>query len=100
MSGFVLTEEARSDLMDILSFVGAVSVPAARQLQASILKKCALLALQPGIGHRRSDLCRVPNLRFYKVSTWYLIVYDIDTQPLRVIRIVHGARDVKRELAG
>jgi plasmid stabilization system protein ParE len=60
---------------------------------------CALLAKRPGIGHRRRDLCTDTCVRFHTVRIWYLIVYEIDTEPLRIVRILHGARDVAGELA-
>ena len=37
-------------------------------------------------------------MRFHTVRIWYLVVYEIDTDPLRIVRILHGARDVAREL--
>ena len=33
------------------------------------------------------------------MHVWYLIVYEIGTEPLRIVRILHGARDVAYELA-
>ena len=54
---------------------------------------------RPEIGHRRRDLCADAKVRFHTVRTWYLLVYEIDTQPLRIVRILHGARDVAGELS-
>ena len=59
----------------------------------------ALLARRPDIGHRRRDLCADASVRFHTVRVWYLIVYEIGTEPMRIVRILHGARDVARELA-
>ena len=100
VNGFVLSDEARSDLFEIWAFVAGGNPPAANQLERDILQGCALLARQPGIGHRRGDLCADAGVRFHTVRTWYLIVYEIDTEPLRIVRIMHGARDVASELAG
>jgi plasmid stabilization system protein ParE len=64
------------------------------------MRACTLLARRPEIGHRRPDRCADLRVRFHTVRIWYLIVYEIDTRPLRVVRLLHGARDVARELAG
>jgi toxin ParE1/3/4 len=50
------------------------------------------LAEMPGLGHERRDV-KNPKYRFWKVYS-YLIAYVPNTKPLRVIRIVHGARNI------
>jgi plasmid stabilization system protein ParE len=44
----------------------------------------------------REDLTDRP-YRFWKVYS-YLIIYRADTSPPRIVRVLHGARDVAREL--
>jgi len=51
-----------------------------------------VLAVLPGIGHRRLDLALDPAIRFWPVHA-YLIGYLPDTRPLFIARILHGARD-------
>lgn len=98
MSGFVLTEEARLDLFEIWAFVAADHSEAADKLEVDLMEACGRLATHPAIGHRRRDLSDDPSLRFHAVRTWYLIVYELGTQPLNIIRILHGARDAEHEL--
>ena len=98
MKGLVLSDEARSDLFEVWAFVAADNPPAGDTLEGDIIQACALLARRPDIGHRRRDLCADPGVRFHTVRIWYLVVYEIDTDPLRIVRILHGARDVAREL--
>ena len=100
IKGFVLSDEARSDLFGVWVFVASGNPLAADRLEQDIMRACALLARQPGIGHRRRDLCADASVRFHTVRVWYLIVYEIGTAPLRIVRILHGARDVAGELAG
>ena len=100
VNGFVLSDEARSDLFAVWAFVAGDNPHAADKLERDILQGCAALAKRPDIGHRRRDLCADAGVRFHTVRTWYLIVYEIDTDPLRIVRILHGARDVASELAG
>jgi len=50
----------------------------------------------PGQGHRRTDYTKSPIL-FPPVYS-YLIAYRPGTDPLQILGIVHGARDVKMVL--
>ena len=50
----------------------------------------------PGIGHWRHDLTDEP-VKFFSVYS-YLIVYRPNTEPLQVIAILHGRRDIERLL--
>ena len=54
------------------------------------------LASMPGKGHRRTDLTDRPVL-FWAVYR-YLIVYREVDGGIEVVRVVHSARDVAREL--
>jgi plasmid stabilization system protein ParE len=56
------------------------------------------LAATPGAGHRREDLTAEP-VRFWPVFA-YLIVYDASAQPLGIVRILHGYRDLELLLRG
>jgi antitoxin ParD1/3/4/toxin ParE1/3/4 len=51
------------------------------------------VADRPDLGHFRRDLTDKP-LRFFPVRGTYLIVYDPASEPLAVLRVIHGARDV------
>ena len=48
------------------------------------------------MGHLREDLAREP-LRFWPVYS-YLIIYRPDSRSLEIVRVLHGARDVKNLL--
>ncbi len=50
------------------------------------------LARNPGIGHLREDLLPRP-IHFYYADP-YMVLYLRDTEPLYIIAIVHGARDI------
>ena len=49
----------------------------------------------PGIGHKRQDLTH-RDLLFWRLHS-YLIIYR-DSQPLRIVRIIHAKRDVTQLL--
>lgn len=51
------------------------------------------LAEFPGLGHVREDLAEEP-LRFWAVYS-YLIIYRSNQRPIEIIRVLHGAQDVR-----
>jgi len=93
MKRFVLTPSAEVDLTQIGQFVSRSNPAAAVRVLREIRTAIRKLALHPGLGHKREDLTEMPIL-FYAVYS-YLIVYRPDIKPLRVLRILHGARDVQ-----
>jgi len=68
------------------------NLEAANRVSDAILDACALLASQPFNGHARQDLT-IRSVLFWS-SGRYLIVYRPDTEPLRIIAVFHGSRDV------
>jgi plasmid stabilization system protein ParE len=61
----------------------------------AIFVACDFLADSPLGGRIRKELTPLP-VRFWVVQPYsnYLIVYDPENRPLRIIRILHGARDL------
>lgn len=51
-----------------------------------------MLAENPGIGHTREDLTDRP-VKFWSVFS-YLVIYNPASDPLEIISVVHGGRDV------
>ncbi|MBS1831823.1 MAG: type II toxin-antitoxin system RelE/ParE family toxin [Acidobacteria bacterium] len=81
----------------IKTYIASQSSPAvARRVLRNIHAACRLIASDPGIGHVREDLTDKP-VKFWRVYS-YLLVYDPASTPLRVIRLLHGARDVEHLL--
>lgn len=95
-AGFVLTPDAQSDLDAIQDFLLAESVGASAVVGQALFAAFARLAEHPGIGHDRADLTDRP-VKFWAVYS-YLIVYDSAARPVRIIRVVHAARDVRAQL--
>jgi antitoxin ParD1/3/4/toxin ParE1/3/4 len=94
MARYALTPAAKSDLAEIRKYIvergsAAVAQRVRRRLQTAMKK----LAEMPGMGHRRDDLA-TESLRIWPVYS-YLIIYRPETNPLQVIRVLHGARDVE-----
>ena len=97
MSRYRLTPEAASDVFEIWSYIAADSIEAAEKVESSILEACTFLAAFPMSGHLRPNVTRRP-VRFWTVAPYpnYMVVYEPDTQPLLILRVVHGARDLPR----
>ena len=98
MKSFRLTPAAEDDLFEIWIYIAPENLPAADRLETDILKTCQKLAERPGLGHFRADLTDKP-VRFLLVRDNYLIVYEPESEPLEVLRVLHGARDAAAELA-
>ena len=95
MSRYQFTPQAVDDLFEIWSYIARDSVEAANRLEAAVYEACAMLAEGPFRGKAREDLTNLP-LRFWTVQSFpnYIVVYDPKSDPLRIIRILHGSRDI------
>ena len=97
-ASFRLTPEAESQLGDILEFIAEDNEAAAIRVRNALYQALAMLAKMPELGHLREDLTGRP-LKFWSVYS-YLLVYDPATEPLEVVAVLHGARNVARILSG
>jgi len=71
-------------------------VDAADRLIAKLFGAFEMLARNPRIGHKRTDLTARPVL-FWPVGN-YLIVYRLRRSHLQIVGVAHGARDIPRFL--
>jgi plasmid stabilization system protein ParE len=97
MTGYELSDEALSDLQEIWLYIADDNPAAADELEAEIHQACELLAKNPRLGHKRPDLTDEPVL-FWPVRGRYLVIYQHQSKPLKIARILHAARDAKEEL--
>jgi plasmid stabilization system protein ParE len=95
MSQYQFTPQAVSDLFDIWNFIAADNLAAADRVEEAVFRTGTFLADSPHAERTRTDLTALP-LRFWVVQPYadYLIVYDSETKPLQIIRILHAARDL------
>jgi plasmid stabilization system protein ParE len=101
MSSYRFTPQAVNDLIEIWNYIAVDSVEAANRVRAAIYEACAFLADGPLRGHTREDLTSLP-LRFWTVSRYpnYVVVYNPQSRPLKIIRIIKGMRNIRAILAG
>jgi plasmid stabilization system protein ParE len=90
---YFLTPKAEADLWSIIDYITKDSPDSALKVFDELIKALETLAEMPGLGHRREDVTARP-LRFWSVYS-FLIVYWPETDPLKIIRIVHGARELQ-----
>lgn len=95
MSRYQFTPQAVDDLFEIWSYIARDSAQAANRVEVAVHHACAFLAEGPLRGRVREEITQLP-LRFWTVQPFpnYIIVYDPQSDPLQIIRILHGSRDV------
>jgi plasmid stabilization system protein ParE len=94
---FVLSPAATADVEQIEAFLDTHAPHATDAVLDALRDAMRRIAATPRLGHLREDLADEP-LRSFPVWS-YLVIYRL-TDPVEVVRIVHGARDVVRELRG
>ena len=90
---YYFTPTALRDLEDLWDFIAEDNPTAAREVVGAILSAVDHLAEFPRIGHPRDDLAD-ETLRVWPVDT-SLIIYRPDKQPIEIIRILSGFRDLQ-----
>ena len=94
MREFLLSPAARLDLHDIWDYIAADDIEAADRVRDEIYEAILRVIMMPMIGHLREDLADDETLRFWSVRH-YLIIYRPNSQPLEIVRILSGRRDLK-----
>jgi len=90
------TDEARNDLAEIetysaLHFGGEATANYLEAIRSAAVK----LLRQPGIGTRREDLDR--GIRSYRCGS-HRIFYQANRRGILIVRVLHYARNVNREM--
>ena len=89
------TEEAERDLFEIGSFIARDSPGNAAAFARRLEKVCRLLAANPRAGRLRGEFA--PGLRSLPHNR-YVIFYREIERGIVIIRVLHGARDLRRIL--
>lgn len=99
MRAWKFTPRAEHDLFEIWEYIANDNPQAADRVARAIVLACDLLSNSPLAGRVRKDLAPLP-LRFWLVHPYvnYCVVYNPESKPLQIIRIIHGARDLPPSL--
>lgn len=95
MKRFVLSPAATADIEQIEAFLDEYAPHATDTVLDALLDAMRRIAATPGLGHLREDITDEP-LRFHPVWS-SLVIYRV-TEPVEIVRVLHGARDVARQL--
>jgi plasmid stabilization system protein ParE len=94
---FIVSPRAADDLNSIWLYLAKeASEEFADRTLLKLTGRFADLAETPVLGHRRTDLTRLP-VHFLFVRP-YMIVYQQDRSPLAIHAVLHGARHLRRIL--
>jgi plasmid stabilization system protein ParE len=96
VSGYILGADTDQDLDAIWEYIAKDSIDAADGWIARLFDAFEALVQSPGMGHRRDDLTQHPVL-FWPVGA-YLIIYRADRQPIEIVAVTQGSRDIPRFL--
>ncbi len=87
------TPRARRDVIEIWEYIARDNFEAADRVVAAIKEATRMLAELPGIGYTRPDV-HDTRYRFWRVYS-YLLAYRASDEALVIVRVVHGARDLR-----
>lgn len=94
MTRVIFTHAARQDLLDIWLFIAENNSEAvADRIYDQIADSCKRLAEYPELGRSRPEIAE--DARSLLVERW-LVLYQIMGTNVQVVRIIDGARDLKR----
>jgi toxin ParE1/3/4 len=88
-----VTALAKSDILDIGTYIARDNVEAAIRVIDRIEARFAMLARQPLIGELRDEIRE--GLRSFPVGN-YVIYYQTAGTDVTIVRVLHAARDVGR----
>jgi plasmid stabilization system protein ParE len=93
---YEVSGEAQNDLFEIWRRIADDSVELANRIESEFSELFASPAQMPGQGHSRADLTE-RNVLFFPMYA-FLIVYQADVRPIRIMAVLRGTRNVKRIL--
>jgi antitoxin ParD1/3/4 len=94
--GYEVSPEATGDLIEIWTWIAKDSIELADRVETELYDLFEALAHMPNMGHSRKDLTGRPVLFFPLYS--YLVVYKPDPEPVRIMAVLRGTRNVRRVL--
>src|SRR2546423_748539 len=92
----LISKRADRDIDRIWEFIARDSVDAANRVDDEIREAIKTLATLPGMGHTRADVSD-PRYRFWPVYS-YVIAYRVEGNTVRVVRVIHGGRNIRQVL--
>lgn len=96
-AGYQLSRAAEQDLEELLAYVSEQSgANRALMVHGKFVAAFEHLAKMPGSGSKLIELTG-ERVRWWQVFNWS-VLYDGQSSPITVLRVIHGARDIDRIL--
>jgi toxin ParE1/3/4 len=92
-----ISPRARSDLIEIWSYIAEDSVAHADVFIDKLYKTMQAIANRPGSGRRREELA--PGILSFTFGR-YIIFYRASLDAMEIVRVLHGARDIQTVFDG
>jgi len=94
VSAAILSRRARRELLDAAEWIARNNPAAAHGLRNAVIRAAELIGDHPAIGAVRPNL--VPaHYRFFPLNTFpYIVVYSTLQERPRIVRVIHGSRDL------
>jgi len=90
----IVTSPALADAREAYAWIRKDSRQAAIHFRAAVSRAARAIGEYPDIGRTRPEVA-FPSTRFFVLTGFpYVLVYRSDTTPPRILRILHGARDL------
>ncbi len=93
MGRLIVSGEAKADLVEIFLYIAQDNLGAAHRTHSRFEETLRTIASQPKIGRARDEL--IPGVRSL-ASGNYVVYYREMKAAVRVLRILHGARDIQQ----
>ena len=92
MRPFDLSPEARLDILQAIDFLSETSVSASVRWERLLIAEFLSIAAMPTLSPVRTDYAPAPfRIRVYSN---HLILYNPETDPVLIMRVLHAKRDV------
>ena len=93
MARLSVSPDAKDDLVEVFLFIAQDNPEAARRMHSRFQQTFLTIASQPSIGRSRDELAL--GIRSLAVGG-YVIYYRKAGRVVRILRLLHGARDIER----
>ncbi len=95
---YLVSREAQRDLFEIWDRIASDSQALADRIHSEMHSVFESLGRMPTLGHTRADLTDKA-VRFFSIYS-FLVIYQADTRPVRIVAVVRGKRNVRKALEG
>jgi toxin ParE1/3/4 len=93
MAGYLLTQRARRDILEIWQYIARDSEQNADNFLSELVERFSMLGNRPRAGRQRDDIR--PGIRGFPFGE-YEILYRIGQPGVRITAVVHGRRDLSK----